>query len=1290
MNKHLRWVGRVAFAVLLLSGWSAGSFGADPAFVGKLALLADPAVADELALSEEVRKQLAELIDQREEKATEEVLKLKGLPPQEQARMMAPFVADSEKLGLALLTDDQRDGLEKIRLQREGMATLADPQIAVMLNLTDDQKAQVKTLLEERAVETAKGGEEERRVARAASERKLAAVLTKTQRIAWDVMVGLAPEAALAEAGKEETPAKAAGEPGAAQPDEAPAARTAPPPEVAADGSVKLRFNFAHQPWKDVLDWFAEQAKFSLVANAMPEGTFNYTDTMRAFTPAEAIDLLNSVLLTKGYTLVQREKMLILINLEDEIPPALIERVSLDELDRRGEYTLVSCLFDLKKLTPEAAKEEIKDLVGPQGKITVLPSSRKIIVQETAGNLRTIRQVLLAADGASAELRVFDLKSVLADDVLNIARQIFNIPEGEFRAADGALNLAVDPLGTRIFASGNRDKLDRLNEILEAVDEEVTELDPRTPAPEAPVLSVYPVGVADPQSVLQVIQHLLAGQPEVNVASDPGTGNLILLARPPHHRTVKATIAEMQGGADKAEVIKLQRADVQATVSMINKLFGGSDDKEKAAAPKVDGNSADRLLFVRGSDEQIQQIKALVDQIDKDLLSPADPLFTSGGGSIRMLPLTGRNARAALEQAQFMWGRPNTIRIRSTGSPGGDGRTPAGLGARPGAGFDEGMADQGPESFVFPRDAQDGGEEFQAQPRERPQMERPPAAAQPPARRFNRDLPRGLPRELLDESTRSRRRATQSPAAATPAIKGSDKTTAADPAREEIEGGKLVFVSETAESEGEAPSQPQADEAAPAEQPAVKPAAESDPPAEAPANEPAAPEAETPQDEPADAQALPAEPSPIETPLPEGGSSFRSRREAESPADAGEPAADQPGAEIDVLITPQGIIIRSDDKQALDEFQRLLNQLMADMSVAGGDQIVFYLKYARADYAAEVLKEILSGTTSSSSSSGGGLGDLANLLGGGGLGGGLGGMMGALLGGGGGGGSSGGTTVTKQGTSVTITPETRLNALIVQAEPADVARIEGLLEIIDQESGPEPVELRGKPELIPVMYTTADEVAAIVREVYADRLVSSSSGGGGGRGGGGNPQDFIRMIQQSARGGGRGRNTMEDQQKMTLGVDARSNSLIVSAPQWLFEEVQNLVRTLDTRGEDSNQAIQVVTLSRGSADLVGRTITSVVGANATSNSAMTNNNNNRNRTNQRGQFPGQGAQGFQWGQFGQFGGGNRGGFQGFQGGGNRGGFQGGFGGGGNRGGFGQGGGNRGGGNRGGGNRGGGR
>ena len=87
-----------------------------------------------------------------------------------------------------------------------------------------------------------------------------------------------------------------------------------------------MRFNFREQKWVDVLDWFARQASLSLVMDKSPPGAFTYTNN-RSYSPSEAIDLLNSVLLTKGFSLMQRGRMLILVDLTDDLPANLIPRV---------------------------------------------------------------------------------------------------------------------------------------------------------------------------------------------------------------------------------------------------------------------------------------------------------------------------------------------------------------------------------------------------------------------------------------------------------------------------------------------------------------------------------------------------------------------------------------------------------------------------------------------------------------------------------------------------------------------------------------------------------------------------------------------------------------------------------------------------------------------------------------------------------------------------------------------------------------------------------------------------
>ncbi len=204
--------------------------------------------------------------------------------------------------------------------------------------------------------------------------------------------------------------------------------------EQAAPKDVKLRFNFRFQPWEDVLDWLAEQADLSLQSTLVPEGTFNYSDT-HEYTPTEAIDLINGVLLTQGYTLVRRGRLLTVINLEDEVPDVLVEFVPVEKLDGRGEFELIKTVFHLAKMDPTDAEQEIQQLLGPGRKMIVMPKSRQILVTETAGKLRTIRDVIERAENPTGikdkGVAEIQLKFVAPEEVLLIARPLLGLEDGK-------------------------------------------------------------------------------------------------------------------------------------------------------------------------------------------------------------------------------------------------------------------------------------------------------------------------------------------------------------------------------------------------------------------------------------------------------------------------------------------------------------------------------------------------------------------------------------------------------------------------------------------------------------------------------------------------------------------------------------------------------------------------------------------------------------------------------------------------------------------------------------------
>ncbi len=174
---HTPWLRWTLLPVLVLgllgaaTAWSPAAESSTAKFVGKLALALDQ--ADRLQLSDETQTQLKQLVEARI-KAAVPLLDLKDLPPAEQARRLAPFVEESEQMGMKLLTIEQRSKLDQLHLQRAGMASLGDPDMAQKLELSEEQAREIQRLLGQRALEMTRGGETEQQRTQSDFERQCA------------------------------------------------------------------------------------------------------------------------------------------------------------------------------------------------------------------------------------------------------------------------------------------------------------------------------------------------------------------------------------------------------------------------------------------------------------------------------------------------------------------------------------------------------------------------------------------------------------------------------------------------------------------------------------------------------------------------------------------------------------------------------------------------------------------------------------------------------------------------------------------------------------------------------------------------------------------------------------------------------------------------------------------------------------------------------------------------------------------------------------------------------------
>ena len=280
-------------------------------------------------------------------------------------------------------------------------------------------------------------------------------------------------------------------------------------------------------------------------------------------------------------------------------------------------------------------------------------------------------------------------------------------------------------------------------------------------------------------------------------------------------------------------------------------------------------------------------------------------------------------------------------------------------------------------------------------------------------------------------------------------------------------------------------------------------------------------------------------------------------------------------------MTSRGILIQSDDTEALDQFEKLLRTVVGPTDTMPAAPTVYYLKYTRPNDALRMLAELLDGGAAAKE---GEAGTLVNGY----VSGSSSSFLGSIV-------TSREGTLTMINDSITVVADPRLNRLIAQGTARDIELIEGYLKIVDKDSSITEIETFGTSHIIELEHVSASEVAVAIRDAYFGRVSGTGTTGGGqpnaqqpqgrgndNRGGerdGNNRGENGNQNQQGNRNrqrqGGGAAQGMEP--KMTIAVHEQSNSLIVTAPEQLFKEVEKLAKLIDSR---SRQTVEIIKLPR--------------------------------------------------------------------------------------------------------------
>ena len=475
--------------------------------------------------------------------------------------------------------------------EEESYTKLANPDVATRMGLDDEQIAKVAALIVERSQKLKDAPLEQWGAIRVESEAKFEALLTEEQKANWQ--------------------------------------------KVLHDKRIAIIFK--EQSWAEVLDWFAKQVGLQLIMDVPPSGTFTYADRTE-YSPAEALDKLNSVLQAHGYTLVRNENLLLLFNLKrtPHIPPVYLAKLRPEDLvNCKANFEYVAVTYSLGRRDRAAVDAQLRPFLAVNPQIVDLRGNSFMLV-DTVASQRIVKKLIDSipepeerqtprAPGTAppppSEWQTYVIEKTSPEKVEEIVKQFCGITQ-----------IVRLPNSPQLHVLGTQDQQRNVRQIIDRV-----EVDPGTTfAPVVEVYSLDQLAEATPQQlwVLYSMYGFRANVIDLNASFVEGFLNIIKEVVPNavtvyEKNNRKLIVLAVPDDQQKIAglVEKLKRSSLAENTPMIKvyQLKTGSPSfirdivqNVEKFVPKaiVDFNTADRCLLVVGTADEHKMITDTMKELE--------------------------------------------------------------------------------------------------------------------------------------------------------------------------------------------------------------------------------------------------------------------------------------------------------------------------------------------------------------------------------------------------------------------------------------------------------------------------------------------------------------------------------------------------------------------------------------------------------------------------------------------------------------------------------------------------
>ena len=411
--------------------------------------------------------------------------------------------------------------------------------------------------------------------------------------------------------------------------------------EAPAD---RIVLDYREARWNEVLDDVAKRLRLVVHAEIVPPGRFTYHDS-RSRSPREALELIHGVLAERGFALVEKGGLLLVVLLADAVHWELAPYLSAEELDAAAPTRIVSTTLTLHSLSADRAVGELEPTLSPRGRIVGTGSANRLVLCDRASVVRQVRALLETIDqptgSVASRTRIFELRHANAAEVAAIARELLGsaaapsaVPGGlpiDFRKVGRQLGnakmlesfvpgfsfsgiapdeprprsvprIAIDERRNLLLVTGEPDALALTANLVRATDVPTR---PRTDT--AAGLRSYRVADGMAERLADRIGRLFADDPNFKISGSADA--LLVRATARQHARVAKVLKRATTATLQAAVFPLTKRIADDLAPQFRRLF---EIEPEGARPLFVADPIGNHLLVRGTTDQVEQVKRLL------------------------------------------------------------------------------------------------------------------------------------------------------------------------------------------------------------------------------------------------------------------------------------------------------------------------------------------------------------------------------------------------------------------------------------------------------------------------------------------------------------------------------------------------------------------------------------------------------------------------------------------------------------------------------------------------------